>query len=389
MNKTTKTKVSSKPNNTKKKSINKSKKPVMKKVVNKNDRSKFGENKRNIYLTIFVIFMLAILLIVSSYAWFSTALNVKIRTFNMVVMRNDGLTISHDAVTYGSYIDISKELLYDDLGRTYPNFKTMWNTNGLIPVSTNGNSSRNSYFFDVYTTTGVFYPNLHDKTTGTVTTNLYDQSKPKKYSYFLAFDVFFKNDSGSPVADNLYFDAGTGVQLAEDIAESISEEMLGLVNSIRFGIVKVGSLPITATPSEVQNIQCNNDCEAIIFEPFSTDHTQMAIDNASKYNINVVDGQKFSTYANVKPVHRQLLSTTLSGSPTLDTNNFKLQNTIDESDFNDPLFTVPFGFTKARIYVWIEGQDIDSLETLSSGTNVDITINFVKDTMGYDQFDEE
>ena len=275
------------------------------------------------------------------------------------------------------------------MGRTYPNFKTMWNTNGLIPVSTNGNSSRNSYFFDVYTTTGVFYPNLHDKTTGTVTTNLYDQSKPKKYSYFLAFDVFFKNDSGSPVADNLYFDAGTGVQLAEDIAESISEEMLGLVNSIRFGIVKVGSLPITATPSEVQNIQCNNDCEAIIFEPFSTDHTQMAIDNASKYNINVVDGQKFLTYANVKPVHRQLLSTTLSGSPTLDTNNFKLQNTIDESDFNDPLFTVPFGFTKARIYVWIEGQDIDSLETLSSGTNVDITINFVKDTMGYDQFDEE
>ena len=102
MNKTTKTKVSSKPNNTKKKSINKSKKPVMKKVVNKNDRPKFGENKRNIYLTIFVIFMLAILLIVSSYAWFSTALNVKIRTFNMVVMRNDGLTISHDAVTYGS-----------------------------------------------------------------------------------------------------------------------------------------------------------------------------------------------------------------------------------------------------------------------------------------------
>ena len=127
----------------------------------------------------------------------------------------------------------------------------------------------------------------------------------------------------------------------------------------------------------------------MIVKQFSTDHTQLAIDNAAKYNIEVVDGQKFLTYANVKPVHRQLLSTTLSGSPTLDTNNFKLQNTIVESDFNEPLFTVPYGFTKARIYVWVEGQDIDSLETLSTGTNVDITINFVKDTAGYDQFDEE
>ena len=264
MKNTTKINVSSKSNNTKKKkTVNAKTKKNNKKILNKKESTKFGENKRNIYLTIFAIFMLTILLIVSTYAWFSTALNVKIRTFNMVVMRNDGLTISHDAVTFGSYIDISKELLYDDLGRTYPNYKTMWNTNGLIPVSTNGNGSKNSHFFDVYTTSGVFYPNLHDKTTGTVTTALYDQSKPKKYSYFLAFDVFFKNDSGSPVADNLYFDTGTGVQLAEEVAESISEEMLGLVNSMRFGIVKVGSLPITATPNEIQNIQCNNDCEAI------------------------------------------------------------------------------------------------------------------------------
>ena len=53
------------------------------------------------------------------------------------------------------------------------------------------------------------------------------------------------------------------------------------------------------------------------------------------------------------------------------------------------MFTVPDGYTKARIYVWIEGQDIDSLETMSSGTNVDISINFVKDTLGYDSFNDE
>ena len=232
--------------------------------------------------------MFAVLLIVSSYAWFSTTLNVKIKTFNLLVTKNDGLSISHDAVTYGNYIEISRELLYDDLGRTYPGYRTMWNANGLVPVSTNGPSSRNSHFFDVYTTSGILYSDFVNKKNGVVTTKLYDQSVPKKYSYFLAFDVFFHNDTGSPVADNLYFDGGTGFVINEEL----DEQMQGLVNSLRIGIVKVGSLPKTASPREVQNIKCNNDCEAIIFEPFSTQHAPMAIENALRNGIEVIPPTK-------------------------------------------------------------------------------------------------
>ena len=116
---------------------------------------KILSRKRNMFITILLIFLFAVLLIVSSYAWFSTTLNVKIKTFNMLVTRNDGLSISHDAVSYGNYIEISKELLYDNLAKTYPGHRTIWNANGLTPVSTNGHSSRNSYFFDVYTTSGI------------------------------------------------------------------------------------------------------------------------------------------------------------------------------------------------------------------------------------------
>ena len=346
---------------------------------------KILSRKRNIFITIFLIFVFAVLLIVSSYAWFSTTLNVKIKTFNMVVTRNDGLSISHDAVTYGNYIEVSRDLLYDNLAKTYPGHRTIWNQNGLIPVSTNGNSSRNSYFFDVYTTTGIFYKDFAKRTDGHVTTKLYNQSSPKKYSYFLSFDIFFFNDTGSPVADNLYFDSGTGFVINEEL----DEQMQGLVNSLRIGIIKVGSLPATATPSEVQNIQCNNDCEAIIFEPFRTQHENMAIENAARYGIRVVDGEEFPTYANVNAVVKKPIKDTISGSDNLDTENFKLQQTITEDDFAEPLFTVPDGYTKARIYVWIEGQDIDSLETMSSGTNVDLSVNFVKDTLGYDSFNDE
>ena len=37
----------------------------------------------------------------------------------------------------------------------------------------------------------------------------------------------------------------------------------------------------------------------------------------------------------------------------------------------------------------VEGQDIDSIETHSEGTDLDLTINFIKDTQGYRVFDEE
>ena len=69
-----------------------------------------------------------------------------------------------------------------------------------------------------------------------------------------------------------------------------------------------------------------------------------------------------------------------------ETEHFALQETIVEKDFEKPIFTIPNGIIKCRVYIWLEGQDIDSLESDSEGTNVDISINFIKDTYGWDAF---
>ena len=47
------------------------------------------------------------------------------------------------------------------------------------------------------------------------------------------------------------------------------------------------------------------------------------------------------------------------------------------------MFKIPDGVTKVRVYLWLEGQDIDSLETDSVGADLTISISFVKDTEGY------
>ena len=65
----------------------------------------------------------------------------------------------------------------------------------------------------------------------------------------------------------------------------------------------------------------------------------------------------------------------------LDTAHFALQNTI--TTFANPIFQIPNGITKVRAYVWIEGQDIDSLETYSKGAAITIAINLIKDLSGY------
>ena len=76
------------------KKLNTTTKKVTKKTISKKkikydsfDSNEERRERRNKPLTIFSIFALGVLLLVSTYAWFSTSLNVQVRTFNMVVTR--------------------------------------------------------------------------------------------------------------------------------------------------------------------------------------------------------------------------------------------------------------------------------------------------------------
>ena len=55
-----------------------------------------------------------------------------------------------------------------------------------------------------------------------------------------------------------------------------------------------------------------------------------------------------------------------------------------ESNFSNPIFQIPNGITKARVYVWIEGQDIDALEVHSEGAPVALNLDLEKDLAGYE-----
>lgn len=340
------------------------------------------KDKHRFYISIVVIFLLGVLLIFSSYAWFSTSLNVRVKTFNMIVTRNSGLSISFDAINYDRAIEISEDILINKLVDTYPNNLSQWAANGLVPVSSPGITDSNRYFFDIYSSSGVRYKNKELKD-GFVTTVLAKENKRRAFNNFIAFDLFLKNETGSPIDDNLYLEHDTEFVMTSES----TDEMVGLVNSARIGFVKVGSVPLNTPVETIQNLQCNNNCSSIIFEPNSTNHSELSIERAKKFGINLKDGREFPTYAYIKAGGPFEIANTISGSVELDYNYFKLQETITDDAFDRPLFSIPNGITKVRVYVWLEGQDIDSLETDSQGADVSISISFVKDTQGYTEYE--
>lgn len=312
-------------------------------------------------------------------------MNVQVRTFNVVVDKTSGLTISLDGINFDSSVEINVNTLIRDLRTLYPNHTNQWSTNGLTPVSSNGITNPNSPVFNMFQSSGVlYYRRDQNRENGFVSTEQITETGPKEFSYYIAFDLFFKNVTGSPVSDNLYLDYGSSIIMNTDA----SEEMQGLGNSVRLGIVKIGSVDNDAPASVVQNVGCNGQCESIIYEPNSRNHTNLSIERASKYGVDLINGQRFPTYAFRTAGGPIFVKNTVSGSENLDLNYFSLQNTITEENLDEPLFQIPDGITKTRVYLWIEGQDIDSLETESDGAELTVSINFTKDTMGYNAFDE-
>lgn len=384
-----------------------------------------SEKKSNFNLLLLSTFFVGVVLIIASYAWFYATLDVKIKFFKMVVSNETGLFISLDGQNFSSSIEITKENIINNLMDIYPNHINQWANKGLFPVSTVGLKHPDTHQFEMYFGSG--YGQKHpenfekyqkeyeecidgcenkcaneiDEASGilcynqclkscedirnyygskvALDTQLIREIRYNPANYYIAFDFFLKNVSGSPNSDNLYFDEGTSIYYVD---ENKTDED-GVINSLRIGFVKIGSVPLNSNLNTIQNITCNNKCEMIMYEPNSTIHSAASIKRATKYGVNLIDGEYFSTYAVIAEGKDLELESGYDSRVPLDTEHFALQNTMTDRDFSKPLFAIPNAITKMRAYVWVEGQDIDSLETKSTGGDMVIVINLIKDLAGY------
>lgn len=341
--------------------------------------------RKSILLSLVVIFI-GTLLVISTYAWFSASLNVKIKFFDVRVSTDTGLFISLDGINYSDTVEISKDSIITDLKNTYPNNTNQWASSGLWSVSTNGIANSNSDKFSVFNGDMGKYTDKARRGQRYIVTKLLPEDKSNQWSQYIAFDIFLKNVSGSPYSDNLYLTRNTFLQFDEDADEETIEKMEDILNSMRIGIIRIGDTDLHADINTIQNLKCNNNCISLIYEPNSLVHNQESIDAAKELGIDLVDNTYVPTYGVISEgQYLNHKSGFLNSGVDLDTEHFALQKTIFENSFQTPIFQIPNGITKVRVYVWIEGQDVDAIEVHSEGAPIDLNIDFEKDLAGYEE----
>lgn len=351
------------------------------------EKFKLPKISRRGKLLLLVVFLLFVMLIFATYAWFSASLNVKVKFFDVKVSTETGLFISLDGVNFSDSIEINRDSITKDLKNIYPNHTNQWAATGLWSVSSNGIPNSNSDKFAVYNGSMGKYTDRARKGKRFVNTTLLPENESSEWNQYIAFDIFLKNVSGSPLKDNLYIGRSTFIDFDETADDETREKMQDILNTMRMGIVKIGETSSQSDVNTIQNLKCNGECSALIYEPNSTKHNQESIDAAAELGISITDDTYIPTYGVIaEGIQLDHKSGFINSGVDLDTEHFALQHTIFENSFSNPIFKIPNGITKLRVYVWIEGQDVDALEVHSEGAPVALNLDLEKDLAGYEAY---
>lgn len=298
---------------------------------------------------VLLLLLMAILLITSSYAWFTANQTVTVSTLTVNVASSNGLQISTNAATWKTVIS------NEDITTNAYSANTNQVPTIMVPVSTVGETDSATGFMKMYkgsveadATTGNFMLTA-TQSTETATTTSGD---------FIAFDLFLKVDTESPI----YLTSASNV--------TANGTDSGLKNASRVAFVIEGNVP---TGSDATGLKAASD--VYIWEPNYDSHNAAGIANANDpYGLTVADSdsQKVAYYG-----IKQAFST---GVELSDTTNCSLVTPAlyTKATTEAPaksLFTLKAGITKVRVYMWVEGQDVDC-ENTASGANINFDLQF-------------
>lgn len=339
--------------------------------------SKRTDEKRRKRITgLLLLLLLTItMLATTTYAWFTANKTVTISSLDVHVETSSGIQISTNAVDWKTIItdtDI-KNGAYTGNFNQLPSTLTAVSTIGAVDnASQMGRMKMYAGVVEANETTGNF-----EFTAEEITTEAAGES-----GSYIAFDVFLKVDTTSQV----YFGSGTGVTAKTGTSEK------GLSNAARIAFVKEGYGSATASASSIYT-QHNPQLQ-VILEPNYDSHTAYGIQQGQQYyttysNVNSLaagSGNSKVSYDGVKAN----VATGILLNKTNATNNSNYFQTVTTRELpttysngtyagaNTQYVQLDAGVTKVRIYMWIEGQDIDC-ENNASGSdltfNVSLTLN--------------
>lgn len=327
--------------------------------MTKNKRKK---RSKKIFIAILMILFSGVVLTASTYAWFTANKTVTVDEIQVNVAASNGLQISVDATSWKTLI--SNEDIRG-AGTTYAGAVNQLPTTSIVPTSSIG---------EIDTTTGfmkMFKGDIISSATGTNILKAVQSTETHGTASgdFIAFDLFFQVTEDTPV----YLTSASKV-----IAVGDSK---GIENAARVAFVEQGNAAAGTAVGTVQGLKSDGTKPSIIWEPNTDVHKPAAVVAAlSTYGITTTEtGAARINYNGVKALIPETANIPLNST---DENYFSAVTPaltsvaagIPESAYLQ-LFTLKAGTTKVRIYMWVEGQDVDC-ENNASGSSLAYNLQF-------------
>lgn len=355
-------------------------------------KKKTKVNKKRLDSLLLVLLLTAALMIMSTYAWFTSNRTVTIGSIDVHVATSAGLQISADGKTWKTDLDISDirtgytghdNQLADDIEPVSTALKETYGKLEMYWGDVQQNPSNSKYYLTAKKQT--------------------DQAGNE--GKYVAFDIFLRSGNSEP---NLYMvgdinevkkleasDGSTTYQKVDADAER------GIANAARVAIIKGGHTEDADKQPSVLALDTVGG-NVYMWEPNYDKHTEKGIEYATKMlgwlddsgvrigsSERYVEGRNnpYFPYAGVNSeVSSILLSEAKDGTagfqkvnPTWITkygteHSLKIPPVTVGSDS----FGILNGATRYRVYMWVEGQDIDC-ENNASGTYLQFDLKFSLD----------
>ncbi len=316
--------------------------------------------KTNLKSLLLVLLITLVMLIASSYAWFTANQTVTVNQLEVNVQTTSGLLISVDAQNWKSVLTTA------DLNQATVNATYATNVNQIPaemePVSTAGQVTAGN--LDMF----------HGVVEANETTGLFDLTATKQTDTkgtagkYIVFDIF------------LQVNADTPIWLTTNSTVVAVGDSKGLENAARVAFLTEGNVPIGSPAATAQALNNATTANVFLWEPNCDVHTAAGVQNAiNVYGKTTTEtGAAALTYVGIKAAIDASAGVTINNTatmteyfspvtPTLSTNKVMGQD--------QTFMTLTAGITKLRVYMWIEGEDVDC-ENNASGTDIGYNLQF-------------
>jgi hypothetical protein len=292
--------------------------------------------KKKLLVAFVMLLLTGVALTTATYAWFTANTALKLGELDVQVTAANGVQMSTTA-NPGTW---KASLTTDEIrSAAYTGHKNQFAVN-FEPVSTVATQSNGLL--------SMYYGQLQDN--GNIDLTLETETATTT-GRFVAFDIFVQTTT----AQNLYLTASSRV--------TPGTTNVGLQNSIRVGFADMGT-DATNTPTTAQALNQNGG--VVIWEPNADQHTTNAVNSGAATN--------GTTYT--------YLGATAAGTniPLNDPLYFGAVTTVKTNTGyttapSDVFVTLGAGITKVRIYIWVEGQDVDCENGATLGDAITVKID--------------